>query len=385
MHAYARRRHVALAVGLIGLVLCAIGAFTNVSFALRSYLMAWLFALSLSLGSMAALMTYHLTDGGWGVPVRRYFESAVWQLALLAVLFVPIAIGVTHLFPWAATSAGGGKHWYLNTTFFVIRAIVYLLIWIVLALLLERSARRQQRVTGLSAIGLLIYGCTVTFAAIDWVGSLVPQWSSTALGLIVIVGQGLGAFAFAVACAARMQLLLASRPTLSPEHVKHAPVELGAERGNDLGNLLLAFIMTWMYLVFVQFLIIWAEDIPRETVWFLMRSRGIWQPVAIILVLIQFVVPFTLLLFRRVKRSARALLAVALLALAAHWLDLAWLVLPGDGIGGDTLHWTDIAATAGVGGIWLYGFWGHLLARPSFAHAGFDPEVTGDTAEATRG
>jgi hypothetical protein len=381
MQAYARRRHVALAVGLIGLALCVVGALTSLSFTLRSYLMAWLFALSLSLGSMAALMTYHLSGGAWGVPVRRYFESAAAQLVTLAVLFIPIAVGVTHLFPWAAVPVQD-KRWYLNVSFFVARAIAYLVIWVVLALLLERSARRQQRATGLSAVGLLIYGCTVTFAAVDWVGSLAPKWSSTALGLIVITGQGLGAFAFAVVCAARMQLTFRTRDTVLPEAAKHAPVELTADRGNDLGNLLLSFIMTWMYLVFVQYLIIWAEDLPRETGWFLMRQHGIWYAVGIVLVVAQFAVPFTLLLFRRVKRSTRGLLAVASLALAAHWLDVAWLVLPSGETG---FHWTNIAATAGIGGVWLYGFGRHLVARPSFAHAGFDSPVGDSTAEAAHG
>jgi hypothetical protein len=297
----------------------------NASVVLRAYLLAWLFALSVSLGAMAALMVFRLTGGSWGAPVRRYFEAALAQVPLLAVLAIPLALGLPHLFEWV--DGGSGKRWYLNEPFFLLRAGFYLAAWIALAVLLRRS---RGHAGALSAVGLLIYGVTTTFAAVDWIGSLAPQWSSTALGLIVITGQGLAAFAFAVSCAA-------------------ASSELTADQANDLGNLLLAFVMTWMYLVFMQFLIIWAEDLPRENVWYLTREEGVWPVIAVVLVVTQFVVPFGALLFRRVKRDPRWLLAVALLVLVAHWVDIAWLVLPPL-----NFHWTDFVATVCVGGGSLY-------------------------------
>jgi hypothetical protein len=288
---------------------------------------AWLFALSVSLGAMASLMMYHLTGGSWGVPVRRYFEAAVAQVPLVALLFIPLAIGLPHLFAWV--NGGSDKEWYLNEPFFLVRAGLYLAIWVVLAIFLRRS---EERATALSAAGLLIYGVTATFAAVDWIGSLAPHWSSTALGLIVITGQGLAAFAFAVSCAA-------------------ARAEVSADQANDLGNLLLAFVMTWMYLVFMQYLIIWAEDLPRENTWYLTREEGVWPVIAVLLIVAQFVVPFGALLFKRVKREPRWLLLVALLVLAAHWVDIAWLVLPPL-----SFHWTDDVAVVIVGGLWMFGF-----------------------------
>jgi hypothetical protein len=179
-----------------------------------------------------------------------------------------------------------------------------------------------------------------------------------------------------------MQLIVRRLEAPSRDLLPHAPPTLTEERANDLGNLLLAFVMTWMYLVFAQYLIIWAEDIPRETVWYVMRSDGVWHALAVTLVFGQFVVPFSLLLFRRVKRDPRTLLAVAVLALAAHWLDIAWLVLPSSG---REPHWTDFVATLAVGGVWLFGFWRHLVRRPSFAHAGFEQSAGTASAEATHG
>ena len=387
---HASWRRVALVIAGAALAACGYAILTDLSVFLRSYLLAWLFVLSISLGSMAVLMMYHLTGGAWAMPVRRYFEAAVAQMPLLALLFIPIALGLSHTFGWvlpadaAGQAVASAKRWYLNEPFFLARAGIYLLAWIALAVLLEGAARRHRRLPGLSAAGLLIYGVTVTFAAVDWIGSLVPGWSSTALGMIVMTGQGLGAFAFAVSCAAGMHLALRRLRTPVTSHAPHGPAALTAERGNDLGNLLLAFVMTWMYLVFVQFLIIWGEDLPRETSWYLMRNQGLWRVLTLALVLGQFALPFGLLLFRAVKRNPLALWMVALLALAAHWLDLAWLVLPSATPAAGALHWSDFAASLGIGSVWMYALWRHLARRPSFMHAGFDASPGIESTEAKR-
>jgi hypothetical protein len=307
-----------LVIGLLGLLACAVGAIWDTTSVLSAYLPAWLFFLGLTLGSLGALMIHELTGGSWSQPVRRYFEGALVPLPLLAILFIPLAMDTSHVLVRASP----------------VRAAVILLAWVLLA----RSWRRGRQRTTLSALGLIVYVFTVTVAAVDWIGSLEPKWSSTALGLIVLTGQGLGAFAFAVSCA-----------TLDDKTSR-----LTADQCGDLGNLLLTFVMTWMYLAFMQFLIIWAEDIPRETSWYLPRVNTSWGAVTIALVLAQFAIPFALLLFRSVKRNPRGLAVIAVLLLAAHWLDVSWLVTPSLQPTGLAFRWTDIAATLGIGGVWMY-------------------------------
>ncbi|HYX75060.1 MAG TPA: hypothetical protein VE819_10295 [Steroidobacteraceae bacterium] len=352
-----RLRRAALVVGALALAICAAAAPTALPQVLRSYLIGWLFFLGLSLGSMALLMMHHLTGGGWSAPVHRYFAAALAPLPLLALLFIILALGAPHLFPWAAVPPPAGaldKTWYLNRGFFELRAALVLVAWIVLALLL----RRGQHLTRVSALGLIVYILSMTVAAVDWIGSLEPRWSSTALGLVVVTGQGLAAFAFATECATLTEL----RTTRT--HTRERPTQLSAERCGDLGNLLLAFVMTWAYLAFVQFLITWAEDLPRETVWYLPRLAGGAGVLAIALILLQFAVPFALLLFRDLKRDPRTLTGIAGLLLLSGWLNVVWLVAPSLARSQPAFHWADVVATLGIGGLWAYAFLRDLASRP---------------------
>jgi hypothetical protein len=309
-------------------------------------------------------MTHHLTGGDWGRPVRRYFEAMLAPLPILALLFVPLALNLPKLFAWARDAHTS----YLNTTFFLARAVTFFALWLLFAHLLTRAGRDQRRAIGLSAAGLVVYLITVTLAATDWIASLTPRWASTNLGLIVVTGQGLGALAFAVAAASRLSL------ACGPDERSIDPWRVTPERGNDLGNLLLTFVMTWMYLAFVQLLIIWAEDIPRETTWYLPRLQGKGRYFAIAVMLIQFAIPFAFLLFRRIKRNVRTLFLIAMGLLAAHLLDAAWLILPSVWHSGGPIGaaWRFILAALAIGGGWLYFVARDLATRPTLAHAALD-------------
>jgi hypothetical protein len=359
-----RRRHWALGTGACALVGSLLGIWLDAQRMLAAYLAAWLFFLGLSLGALAALMVHHLTGGDWGRPVRRYFEAMLAPLPLLAVLFLPLALSLPRLFPWAREGSGG----YLSSTLFLVRAFVFFALWLLFGWLLTRAGRDQRRAIGVSAAGIIVYLITATLAATDWIASLTPRWASTNLGLIVVTGQGLCALAFAVAAACG--LTLSHQPTEpSIERWRVTP-----ERGNDLGNLLLTFVMTWMYLAFVQLLIIWAEDMPRETVWYVPRLTGPGQYFALAVMLTQFAIPFALLLFRRLKRDVRALYALGIWLLAAHLLDVVWMVLPSVASSGSALIVAAdvILASVGVGGIWLFLVANDLVQRPTLAHAALD-------------
>lgn len=321
---------------------------------MSAYLFAWLFFLGLSLGALGILMLYQLTGGDWMNPIRPYLNAALLPMPILAVLFVPILFEIPHVFPWSGSAhLSAGKAGYLNEPFFIIRAIVILSLWTLLSIRFRRAPPGDRTLYGLSAAGLILYAFTMTVAAVDWISSLQPEWSSTALGLVVMTGQGLGAFAFAVACAVFLPRLL-QRPLAA---------QLTAQRCGDLGNLLLTFVMTWMYLAFMQFLIIWAEDLPRETVWYLPRVDSSWRLVSLAIVGLQFAIPFLLLLFRPVKRNVQALGCIALLLLAIHIVNISWLVLPSVAPTGITYRWMDLAALSGIGALWGYFFSRGLPAR----------------------
>ena len=357
----------ALAVGVAGALLCVAGFFASPFQFYRSYLWAYVFFVGVSAGSMAWLMLQYVTGGAWGVVIRRPCEAAARTLPLVALMFLPVLIGIPNLYEWshankvAADPILQHKHVYLNVPFFLARAVLYLGGWNLCSWYLNRWSAAEDRDGGagphrklaaISGPGLIFWGFAVTFMAVDWVLSLDPHWFSTIFGLLFIAGQGLSSMAFLVAL---MVLLSRRRPmseVLTPRHL------------HDLGKFLLALVMVWAYFSFSQFLIIWAGNLPHEIPWYLVRLRGGWQYVALALVLGHFALPFALLLSRDLKRNFKLLASIAVFILIMRFVDLYWLVAPDFLKGSFGISWMDFAAPIGIGGIWLAYFLRQLEQRP---------------------
>jgi len=361
-----RVQRTALAVGAAGLVVCALGFFTAREQFFQSYLLGFVFWMCIAMGSFAVLLLHHTFGAGWGFVVQRPLEAATRTFPLMAVLFLPLLAGMHDLYHWTHAEAATDvllkhKAAYLNVPFFIGRTAFYFVAWIGVASLLNRwsaqldetgDARIAEKLRAFGPPGLLVYGLTATFAAVDWVMSLDPHWFSTMFGLIFIGGQVLATFAF---------MILVTR-MLS----KHAPMKDMAHPAqfHDLGNLTLAFTMIWAYLSFSQFLIIWSGNLPETITWYTDRSRGGWQWVALLLFLLNFALPFALLLSRFTKRRIDALARVAIIILAMRLVDLFWVIAPKFHAEVFHVHWLDVAAPAGIGGVWVWFFLNELKKRP---------------------
>ena len=356
-----------LAVGLIAAVLCAGGALIFPPSFFRAYLSAYIFWVGIPVGCLALLMLHHLVGGRWGFMIQRVLEAAIQTLAAdgAACLF-RLFFGLSDLYPWARTEVVAAdpllqqKAAYLNTPFFVARTVLYFAVWIVLGRLLVTWSLQQDRTADdtltlrlqrLSGPGLVLYGLTVSFAAIDWMMSLEPKWYSTIFGMMFMVSFGLAALAMAILATRFLETEKPLARVASPD------------RWHDLGNLLLALVMFWAYLSFSQFLLIWSENLAEEIPWYLHRIGGGWEWLAIALIFFQFGLPFVLLLSRNTKRDSRTLAAVAAAILFMHWLDILWMVVPSFYPARFHIHWLDIAAPVAIGGLWLAAFIGHLKAR----------------------
>lgn len=361
-----RRR--SLIVGMVALVVCLIGAMFRPDQFFRSYLFSYLFYIGLALGCMATAMLQYLSGGAWGLVLRRVTESAMRTLPLLAVLFIPVLIGIPRLYSWshpeivAADSILQHKHVYLNVPFFIIRTLIYFGGWLLFAHFLNKWSHEldtlgrdplARRLQLLSGPGLLFYGLSVTFAAVDWVMSIDPHWFSTIFGLLFIVGQGLSALSFCIAA-----LVI-----LSDEG---GPLEgvIGPAHLQDIGKLLLAFTMLWAYFSYSQFLIIWAGNLANEIPWYMQRLKGGWQWIGLLLVLFHFALPFAMLLSRTLKRSGRTLIRIAAIIIVMRFVDLFWLVAPNFDRTGFQVHWMDFLAPIGIGGVWLARFLFQLKKWP---------------------
>ncbi len=284
-----------------------------------SWLAAWWYVMGLMLGAMANLWMHRLTGGHWGEALRPAGLLAARRLPLALLLFLPLAAGWSLLYPWAADPQGWAHELaqpafpmlWLQPGCFGARMAVYAALWWWLA----RPASLERK--GRAAAALALYLLSGTLAAVDLLMSLVPGWFSTAFGLVVLAGQALGG-------AALTTLWLALR---TPQALaRRTPSAVPPAR--DLGNLLLMWLLLWAYLAFMEFLIIWAENLPDEIAWYVPRLQTGWVGVAVALVLLQLALPLLALLQRRLKDRPPRLAWVAGGLLLTQLLNSAWLVLP---------------------------------------------------------
>jgi hypothetical protein len=312
-------------------------------------------------------MVLHLTGGFWGLPIRRPLEAGTRTLPLLAALALPLLLGLGRLYSWthpdlvAADAVLKSKQLYLNLPFFLIRNVIYFAVWWALVRGLNRWSDEQDRtgdprlalrLEGMSGPGLVLYGLTVTFFSIDWIMSLEPHWFSTIFGMIFMVLQVLSALALAIFVAG---LLSPYEPVASA---------ITSDRFNDLGNLVLTFVMLWAYLSFSQFLIIWAGNVINEIPWYVIRAEGGWAIVALVLIFLSFAIPFFLLLMRPVKRRVETLSMLCGALILINFVDVYWMVVPAFEKAGPRFYLLDFLLPVGVGGLWVASFVAQLKSRP---------------------
>jgi len=346
----------------------------------HSYLLGFMLWLGVALGSMAFLMIQHLTGGMWGMVIRRQLEAAMNTLPLMAVLFIPIAAaGMPYLYTGNHESVGGWSGWfqpdpadqhlvdlshsYFSVTFYIVRAVGYFVIWLLLASALNRRSREQDdppvrnlapRFRTIAAPGLIIYAFTISFAVIDWVMSIDPHWYSTIFGFIFIVGECLSAMCMMVV----VERILMSYPPVS--------YLLKPKEVHDHGKLMLTFVLLWAYFSFSQLLITWAGNLPMEIRFFTRRLYSGWQIMGLGLVLFHFAIPFLFLLSRPFKRNPRSLVWLATWLIFIRFIDLFWYIEPSFHKT-LTFYWgylLDLIVPTAIGGLWMALFFRNLKSRP---------------------
>ncbi|MBI5647685.1 MAG: hypothetical protein HY962_12210 [Ignavibacteriae bacterium] len=351
---------IALGVGIAGAALSAVGAFVDSSRFFLSYQVAFVYWVTLALGGLFFTMLQHATGAVWSVVVRRGSEALAMTLPLLFVFFLPMIGGIHSLFHWshadavAQNAALQGKAGYLNTGFFIGRAVLYFAVWTVLAWLLNKHSKAQDStgaashsvsLRNISAGGLFLFAFTLTFAAFDWLMSLDPHWYSTIFGVYVFVGGFLASIAFLIV----FYLRLRDRGVLTDA--------VGMEHFHDFGRLLFAFTVFWAYIGGSQYFLIWYANIPEETVWYLNRwDASSWRMVSILLIALHFAVPFITLAFYAAKRNLSVLRIMALLLLVMHYVDMYWLVMPSHAKDGVHVSWMDVTTMMAIGGFVLWFF-----------------------------
>lgn len=355
-----------LLVGAVGIVGLAVGFFLDSDQFFRSYLVSFVYWLSIALGCLAISMVHHLSRGAWGLVIRRVLEAGARTIPFFFLLGLPLLLGLDVLYPWsrpdvvAADELLQAKAGYLNDFGFILRYVIYFAVWTALAWVLSRISLKQDETANpylarkmqlIAAPGLPLYFLAATFASFDWLMSLDPHWYSTIYGVWFAAGHGLGGLALVIL----MALFLLRREPMRQV--------LAARHFHDWGKLLLAFVMLWAYFAFSQFLIIWSANIPSETSFYVERTEHGWQWVALALIVGHFALPFLLLLSRDLKRKAPRLAGVAILILVMRWVDIYWQAAPLFGRETILPHWLDLAGMLAIGGLWVWLFTRQFASR----------------------
>lgn len=363
---------------VVGVLVCVVFGWRNPSLLWRAYLLGLMATWPVALSGTGLLALGNLTGGRWALAARPFYLAAARTIPLVTLLLVPPAFALEQLYPWASPSNAltdhfsPGKAFYLSPQFFLARAAFYLFIWNVVAWWLVRVSRLDLEPASTpamrraGAVSLLLLVPTTTFAAFDGGMSLEPLWYSSIYGAILTAGGVVVAHAIAILGLARAPKETCAAIVFSADDLEPGDEQL-LDVYNDLGNLLLAFIMLWTYFSFAQFFIIWSANLPGEVEWYIRRLSGGWQWLALTFVVLGFAIPFLMLLSRDVKRVPRRLATVAMLVLVAYALNLYWTIMPAFGPGNLASHATNAGSLVGLFSFWQTMYW--WLVGRSIAHA----------------
>jgi hypothetical protein len=353
-----------LGATVLGLAGCVVALLLDADRFYHAWLTAFVFVTGIALGALCLVMIGHVTDARWFVLVRRPAESIAATLPLLAILFLPVLAGIRHLYPWAgpldalephAREAILRRGAWVAPPFFIMRSILYLAAWVILAELLIRTSRRQDTESGpravaagarISAAGLIVFGFTVTFAAFDWLMSLSAEWVSTIFGAYWFAGSMVAALGMLALVCMRLERDGPLAGMVRPDH------------WYAIGRLMLTFVIFWAYVAYSQGFLVWIANLPREASWYLARWRNGWSVVLWMLIIGHFAIPLALLLSWKLKRRAGPLALLGLWLVAMHFVDMFWLVVPSLEGASALPHWADAAAVLFMGGTAVaFGAW----------------------------
>ena len=344
------------AVGIAGSVALAATREHGWGRLLETYLVSFALFLALTLGALFFVMLQHITRAGWSVVVRRIAEAIACNTWLMAVLAIPVVLGMHHLYHWSHLEEAAhdpvlsGKMGFLSPTFFTIRLAIYFVIWGALAWFFHRTSTRQDasfdpkatlRMERAAGPGLVAFALSANFAAFDLLMSLDPHWFSTIFGVYYFAVSLVTFFAVMPAILVMLQWKGVLARAVTVEHF------------HDLGKMLFAFNVFWAYIAFSQYMLIWYGNIPEETQWFLKRQTGDWAWVSLALLVGHFVVPFLLLVSRAIKRRPRLLAITGGYMVLMCWLDLYWLVTPEFSRGEARFGLIDVFCFLGVAGVYM--------------------------------
>jgi len=310
-------------VAAVGLVIAPQRGWPN-------FLLAAQYLLGLGLAGGVFIAIMYVSNAGWATAIRRVPEAMTATIPAAAAMMVVVLFGMHSLYEWTREAAISdallqAKSGWLNTPFFSVRTVVFILVWLGFVVALVRNSRKQddsgdialtKKNKALSALFLVVFGLSFPLASMDWIMSLEPHWYSTIFGVYTFSGTLLNGIATLTV------LVILLRRWGAFQHIVSDPTL------HDLGKLVFAFSTFWMYIWFSQYILTWYANIPEEVVYYVRRERGSWLILTFVNVLFNWVVPFVALLPIWTKKHEGVLLRVCIIVMVGHWVDLFWMILP---------------------------------------------------------
>jgi len=349
-----RAHFIYLGLVVIGLVTFVVSLNSDAGRAWHGYLLNYFYFFTLSLSGLFFLALQYSVGATWSTPLKRVPEALMGFLPVAFVLLIILFFGVHHLYEWthsdvvAADPILQGKASYLNMPFFVIRNVLFFIVWIGTGYWFFKNSLEQDR-TGSVALTklnqkiappfLVFFGLSLTVASFDLLMSLEPHWFSTIFGVYFFAGLFETGMAITILFVLHLRRKGVFKDVINENHL------------HDLGKLMFAFCVFWAYIAFSQYMLIWYANLPEETGYLIRRTEGVWIPIALALLIGKFIIPFFLLISRDAKRNAKYLAFVAVWVLAAQWLDCYWIIFPM--LGDPVFGWQEIGLFLGFLGLFI--------------------------------
>lgn len=346
-------------IGALGLVASLAGYFfghDNHDQFFFSYLVSFAFFTGIGIASLLIVMIHHITKSTWGVLFRRIPETFAANMFVWGLFIIPVILGIHNLYHWSHEEALlqdsilAGKSAYLNPTFFIIRQVIYFLLWGFLGFKLYKASVNLEKTNDwgitsqmrkISAPGLPLLAFTIAFSGFDWLMSLDPHWFSTMFGVYFFAINFQALWPVLILMVFFLQRLGLLKNTIRDVHIF------------DLGAWFFAFTIFYAYIAFSQFMLIYYANMPEETLWFYNRLEGSWKYIAYSLILIRFALPFFVLLNRRAKKNRVVLTVMSIIVLAIHYAEIYWIAMPALSPEGIHVSWLDATTFLGLGGIFF--------------------------------
>lgn len=341
-------------LGLVGFILTLV---RDPARAWHGYIVGYFYFTTIAVGGLFFAAIQHLTSAGWSVNIRRLVESLTAFLPIAFVGGILLLFVGADVYSWfdpeivANDPILEGKASYLNMTFFGIRLVIFLGLWLFFAkLIVGRSLKQDQtgdeslttKLMKPSVIFMLIFALTYSFFSVDVLMALEPHWFSTIFGVYCFAGL----FQSTMACTILLAVHFMKKGQLTGY--------VDENHLHDLGKFLFAFTVFWAYIAFSQYMLIWYANLPEETIFFVPRSHGSWMWVSIGLIVFKFIVPFFALLPRWAKRSPAHLVAISILILVMQFVDIYWLVFPNLNHDEVIFSFSEILIFCGFAGLFLF-------------------------------